>query len=66
MSVISARLAMEYLAQRLNGQGNLVMMQAKVTTDVYQQNLGGYDTRLWIQVVLPVWTPRAPEPRNAR
>jgi hypothetical protein len=46
--------------------GNLVMVQAKLTTDVYQKNLGGYDTRLWIQVVLPVWTPRAPEPRNAR
>jgi hypothetical protein len=46
--------------------GNLVMVQAKLTTDVYQKNLGGYDTRLWLQVVLPVWTPRAPTPRNAR
>ena len=45
--------------------GNLVAVQAKLTTDVYQKNLGGRDTRLWVQVMLPVWTPRAPKPRNA-
>lgn len=45
--------------------GNLVMVQAKLTTDIYQKNYGGHDTRLWLQVVLPVWTPRAPTPRNA-
>jgi hypothetical protein len=46
--------------------GNLVQVQAKFTTNVYQKNLGGYDTRLWLQVILPLWTPRAPTPRNAR
>lgn len=46
--------------------GNLVQAQAKFTTNVYQKNLGGYDTRLWLQVMLPLWTPRAPTPRNAR
>lgn len=45
--------------------GNLVSVQAKLTTDVYQKNLEGHDTRLWVQVVLPVWTPRAPKPRKA-
>jgi hypothetical protein len=46
--------------------GNLVQVQGKFTANIYQKNLGGYDTRLWLQVVLPVWTPRAPTPRNAR
>jgi Putative MetA-pathway of phenol degradation len=46
--------------------GNLVQVQAKFTTNVHQKNLGGYDTRLWMQVMLPLWTPRAPAPRNAR
>ena len=46
--------------------GNLVSVQAKLTTDVYQKNLGGHDTRLGVQVILPVWTPRAPKPRKAR
>ena len=45
--------------------GNLVSVQAKLTADVYQKNLGGYDARLWLQVILPLWTPRAPTPRSA-
>jgi hypothetical protein len=45
--------------------GNLVQVQAKLTMDVYQKNLGGYEPRLWLQVILPVWTPRAPTPRHA-
>lgn len=45
--------------------GNLVAIQLKVTTDVYQKNYGGKDTRIWLQFVTPLWTPPAPEPRNA-
>jgi len=29
------------------------------------QNYGGKDTRIWLQFVTPLWTPPAPEPRNA-
>jgi hypothetical protein len=45
--------------------GNLMSVQFKLTTDIHQKNLGGRDTRLWIQLVTPLWTPPAPTPRNA-
>jgi hypothetical protein len=40
-----------------------VTLQAYATTDVYQRNYGGYDTRVWGRVILPLWTaPTAPAP----
>lgn len=45
--------------------GNLVQIQGRLTTDVYQKNFGGRDTRVTIMAVFPLWTPRAPRPRNA-
>jgi len=32
-------------------------LQVKLTTDVSERNYGGRDTRLWANVVIPVWTP---------
>lgn len=46
--------------------GNLVQIQGRLTTDVYQRNYGGRDTRLTVMAVFPLWTPAAPRPRNAR
>lgn len=46
--------------------GNLVSVQAKVTTDLYQSNFGGRDTRASVVAMLPLWTPPAPRPRRAR
>jgi len=37
-----------------------VIMQAFVTRDVYQRNLGGKDTRVWSRVIIPLWTPEKP------
>ena len=38
-----------------------LILQAYVTTDVYEKNYGGHDTRLWGRVILPLWTaPTAP------
>ncbi|MFG1375926.1 transporter [Xanthobacter autotrophicus] len=34
-----------------------VIMQAYLTTDVYQQNYGGNDTRVWGRVIIPLWNP---------
>jgi len=39
-----------------------VILQAYVTTDVYEKNYGGYDTRGWARVIIPLWTPAAPTP----
>jgi Putative MetA-pathway of phenol degradation len=39
-----------------------VTLQAYLTTDVYQQNYGGYDTRFWMRLVIPLWSPAAPPP----
>lgn len=39
-----------------------VILQAYLTTDVYQQSYGGYDTRFWARVVIPLWSPAAPPP----
>ena len=37
------------------------ILQAYLTTDVYEKNYGGHDTRLWGCVILPLWTaPTAP------
>jgi hypothetical protein len=46
--------------------GNLVQVQGRVTTDLYQNNFGGRDTRLTFMAVFPLWTPAAPRPRNAQ
>lgn len=46
--------------------GNLVSVQGRFTTDLYQKNFGGRDTRFTIMTVFPLWTPPAPRPRNAR
>lgn len=45
--------------------GNQVSLQLKLTTTLQQRNLGGRDTRLWLQFVVPLHTPPGPEPRNA-
>jgi hypothetical protein len=46
--------------------GNLVQVQGRLTTDVYQKNYGGHDTRLTLMAIFPLWTPAAPRPRNAK
>lgn len=46
--------------------GNLVQVQGRLTTDVYQNNYGGHDTRFTVMAVFPLWTPAAPRPRNAQ
>lgn len=46
--------------------GNLMQVQGKLTTDVYQNNYGGRDTRITIMTVFPFWTPAAPKPRNTQ
>jgi len=46
--------------------GNLVQIQGRLTTDIYEQNFGGHDTRFTIMAVFPLWTPAAPKPRNAK
>lgn len=45
--------------------GNFMNLQFKVTRDVQEKNLGGKDTRIWVQLVIPLWTPPAPEPSKA-
>ena len=45
--------------------GNLVQVQGRLTTDVYQKNYGGHDTRVTVLAIFPFWTPAAPRPRNA-
>jgi hypothetical protein len=46
--------------------GNLVQVQGKLTTDIYQNNYSGHDTRFTVMAVFPLWTPGAPAPRNAK
>lgn len=38
-----------------------VIAQLYVTTDVYEQNYGGHDTRVWTRLIVPVWSPEAPK-----
>jgi hypothetical protein len=46
--------------------GNLITLNGRLTTDLYQKNYGGHDTRLSFLMVLPFWTPGAPRPHNAK
>lgn len=40
-----------------------VILQAYLTTDVYEQNYGGTDTRGWARIIVPLWSPTpAPAP----
>lgn len=34
-----------------------VILQAYLTTDVYENNYGGYDTRGWGRIIIPLWNP---------
>ena len=36
--------------------GNFMNLQFKLTRDVQEKNLGGKDTRIWVQLVIPLWT----------
>lgn len=33
-----------------------VDVQLKLTRDVYQSNYGGYETRVWSNIIFPIWT----------
>lgn len=46
--------------------GNLITINGRLTTDIYENNYGGHDTRFTIMALFPLWTPGAPRPRNAR
>jgi hypothetical protein len=43
--------------------GQLVT-QVYVSRDVYQENYGGYDTRVWGRLVIPLGDPLAPSASN--
>ncbi|MFG1346393.1 transporter [Xanthobacter autotrophicus DSM 431] len=34
-----------------------VILQGYVTTDVYEENYGGKDTRVWGRIIIPLWNP---------
>ena len=36
-----------------------LILQTYLTTDVYEKNYGGHDTRLWGRVIIPLWAPLA-------
>lgn len=38
-----------------------VILQAYLTTDVYENNYGGNDTRGWGRIIIPLWSPQAPQ-----
>jgi hypothetical protein len=38
-----------------------ITLQAYATTDVYERNYGGRDTRGWFRMIVPLWTPAAPK-----
>lgn len=42
-----------------------VILQGYLTTDVYEENYGGYDTRLWGRIIMPLGNPFA-QPTQAR
>lgn len=46
--------------------GNLVQVQGKLTTNIYQDHYAGRDTRLTLMAIFPLWTPAAPRPREAQ
>lgn len=37
-----------------------VILQAYLTRDVYQRNMGGKDTRGWARIIIPLWSPEKP------
>jgi hypothetical protein len=37
-----------------------LILQTYLTTDVYEKNYGGHDTRLWGRVIIPLWLPSTP------
>jgi hypothetical protein len=39
-----------------------VILQVYLTTDVYEKNYGGHDTRLWTRIVIPLGPPPPPAP----
>jgi hypothetical protein len=39
-----------------------ITVQGYVTTDVYERNYGGFDTRVWGRLIIPIWNPPAPAP----
>jgi outer membrane protein OmpA-like peptidoglycan-associated protein len=39
-----------------------VILQAKLTRDVVQQNEGGFDTRFWTNLIIPLWGAPPPPP----
>lgn len=39
-----------------------VNVQVKVTRDVMENNYGGYDTRVWGNIIIPVWVAAPPPP----
>lgn len=40
--------------------GNQMSLQAKLTTDLEHHGISGRDTRAWLQLIVPLWTPPAP------
>jgi hypothetical protein len=36
-----------------------LILQTYLTTDVYEKNYGGHDTRLWGRMIIPLWAPLA-------
>lgn len=39
-----------------------VDIQLKLSRDVYQSNYGGYDTRFWSNIIVPIWMAPTPAP----
>jgi hypothetical protein len=63
----------DYRRQSKAAMGGLVgywfdaaILQVYATSEVYQKNYGGKDTRLWSRIVLPLGNPPAPAPPATR
>ena len=42
-----------------------ITVQGYVTSEVYQKNYGGFDTRVWARLIIPIWNPTpAPTPKQ--
>jgi hypothetical protein len=41
-----------------------VILQGYLTRDVWQENHGGYDTRIWSRIIIPLGDPLAPTPSS--